>query len=100
MEVNLDNSDFDVNDFATNMNVSRSFLHKKLTALTDQSATDFINTIRLKKSRELLSSMEYNVSEVAYAVGYNDPKYFSRIFKKQFGQAPSDFLKQPQAENI
>ena len=70
------------------------------TALTDQSATDFINTIRLKKSVDLLATMEFNVSEVAYAVGYNDPKYFSRIFKKQFGKAPSDYLKQPHTEEI
>jgi len=93
VESNLGNSEFDVSSFAAEMCVSRSFLHKKLTAITDQSATDFINTIRLKKSTELLSSLQYNVSEVAYAVGYNDPKYFSRIFKRQFGKAPSELLK-------
>ena len=93
VESNIGNSEFDVTCFAAEMNVSRSFLHKKLTAITDQSATDFINTIRLKKSSEMLSTLEYNVSEVAYAVGYNDPKYFSRIFKKQFGKAPSELLK-------
>ncbi len=94
IERNLDNTEFGVNEFASTMCVSRSLLHKKLSALTDQSATDFINTIRLKKSRELMVSGTYNVSEVAYAVGYNDPKYFSRLFRKHFGISPTDYLKE------
>jgi signal transduction histidine kinase/ligand-binding sensor domain-containing protein/DNA-binding response OmpR family regulator len=98
VEENLDNSEFGVSEFATNMSVSRTLLHRKLTALTNQSASDFINTIRLKKSRELMISGEFNISEVAYAVGYNDPKYYSRIFRKYFGISPSDFLKESKAK--
>ena len=100
IERNIDNTEFNVNDFAAVMCVSRSLLHKKLTALTDQSATDFINTVRLKKSRELILSGVYNISEVAYAVGYNDPKYFSRLFKKQFGIAPSEFLREIRSKAV
>ncbi len=94
IEKNLDNTEFNVNDFASVMCISRSLLHKKLTALTDQSATDFINTIRLKKARELILSGSYNISEVAYTVGYNDPKYFSRLFKKHFNVSPSEYIKE------
>ncbi len=93
VEINIDKPEIGVNDFAEHMCISRSFLHKKLIALTDQSATDFINTIRLKKSKELLLSHTYNISEIAYAVGYNDPKYFSRLFRKHFGISPTDFIK-------
>ena len=91
---NIDNSEFGVSDFAANMCVSRSLLHKKLTALTEQSASDFINTVRLKKSKELMMTGSHNVSEVAYSVGYSDPKYFSRLFRKHFGIAPSEFIKE------
>jgi YesN/AraC family two-component response regulator len=98
IERNLENTTFSVNDFATGMCISRSLLHKKLTALTDQSATDFINTIRLKKSKELFLSGSDNISEIAYSVGYNDPKYYSRLFKKNFGISPSEYLKDVRAK--
>ncbi len=98
IEKNIDNTEFNVNDFASVMCVSRSLLHKKLTALTDQSATDFINTVRLKKSKEIMMEGSYNISGVAYAVGYNDPKYFSRLFKKHFGISPSEYIKQLRTE--
>ncbi|MBN1952546.1 MAG: response regulator [Bacteroidales bacterium] len=94
IEENLDNADFNVSDFASSLCISRSLLHKKLTALTDQSATDFINTVRLKKSRQFMMEGSYNISEVAYAVGYNDPKYFSRLFKRHFGISPSEYIKE------
>jgi signal transduction histidine kinase/ligand-binding sensor domain-containing protein/DNA-binding response OmpR family regulator len=94
IESNIDNSEFSVNNFASMMSVSRTLLHKKLTTLTNQSASDFINTLRLKKSRELIISGEYNISEVAYAVGYNDPKYYSRLFRRHFGISPTEYLKE------
>lgn len=92
VESNLQDSSFGVKEFVKHMGISRSLLHKKLTALTDQSAADFINQLRLKKAMNLLQQNELNISEVAYAVGYNDPKYFSRLFSKQFGQSPKDFM--------
>jgi signal transduction histidine kinase/ligand-binding sensor domain-containing protein/DNA-binding response OmpR family regulator len=95
---NLDNPDFSATEFARVMSVSRTLLHKKLTALTNQSASDFINTIRLKRSCEMIVSGEFNISEVAYAVGYNDPKYYSRIFRKYFGVAPSEYVKNNKAK--
>jgi AraC-like DNA-binding protein len=94
----MENSEFGVTEFAGSMSVSRTLLHKKLTALTSQSASDFINAIRLKRSQELIASGEYNISEVAYAVGYNDPKYYSRIFRKYFGISPSDFMKESKSK--
>jgi DNA-binding response OmpR family regulator/two-component sensor histidine kinase len=84
---------FDVDQFASEMLVSRSQLYSKLKAITNLSANEFINTYRLKKSIELLRQGNLNISEVAYATGFNDPKYFSRIFKKYYHKSPSEILK-------
>jgi signal transduction histidine kinase/ligand-binding sensor domain-containing protein/DNA-binding response OmpR family regulator len=89
---NLSNSEFGVKEFVEALGISRSLLHKKLTNLTSQSAAEFINHLRMKKSQDLLREQSMNISEVAYAVGYNDPKYFSRVFSKTFGQSPKDFI--------
>jgi YesN/AraC family two-component response regulator len=94
--LNLNNSEFSVQMFAEEMCVSRSLLHKKLISLVKQSAVDFINTIRLQESTRMLSAQTHNISEVAYAVGYNDPRYFSRIFRKYYGKSPSEYVKEAQ----
>jgi len=86
-------SSFDVDQFASEMFVSRSQLYSKMKAITNLSANEYINTYRLKKSIELLTKGDLQISEVAYAVGFNDPKYFSRIFKKYYKQSPSDLIK-------
>ena len=92
IEQNLSNPDFTVQQLALRMNVSRSLLHKKLTAIADLSAGNFITSLRLKKSALLLVEGKMNISEIAYAVGFNDPKYFSRCFRKQFGMCPSEYV--------
>ncbi|HKK80664.1 MAG TPA: helix-turn-helix domain-containing protein, partial [Prolixibacteraceae bacterium] len=84
---------FDVDHFASEMFVSRSQLYKKLKAITNLSANDFINVYRLKKSTQLLKTGNMQVSEVAFAIGFNDPKYFSRIFKKFYQCSPSEYVK-------
>jgi AraC-like DNA-binding protein len=60
----------------------------------NQSAGDFITSIRLKKSAGLLRQSTKNITEVAYEVGFNDPKYFSQKFKHYFGVLPSEYMKQ------
>jgi YesN/AraC family two-component response regulator len=91
VEEQFNDPGFGVEKFIDLMAVSRSLLHKKLSALTDQSAGDFITTVRLKKSILYLKERKGNISEIAYLVGFNDPKYFSRIFKKHFGVTPSEY---------
>ncbi len=91
VEEHLSDSDFGSMDLVNGLGISRSMLHKKLIALTNQSATEFINQIRMKKAKVLLKRKELNISEVAYSVGYNDPRYFSRLFNKKFGQSPKQF---------
>lgn len=81
---------FDVDQFASEMLVSRSQLYNKLKAITNLSANEFINTYRLKRSYALLEQGELQISEVAYETGFNDPKYFSRIFRKYYHMKPSE----------
>ncbi|MGQ1909193.1 hybrid sensor histidine kinase/response regulator transcription factor [Marinifilum sp. RC60d5] len=75
------------------MGMSSSKLYRKIKELTDLAPNEFIRTIRLKKSAQLLKGKRFNVSEVATMVGFNDPLYFSRCFKKQFGYPPSKLIK-------
>ncbi len=92
IETNIANPGFGVQKLAAEMCVSRSLLHKKLTAIVDLSANDFITLIKLKKSALLLLNSNLSISEIAFEAGFNDPKYFSRCFKKHFGKSPSEYL--------
>ncbi len=83
---------FDIETFSSKMFVSRSLLYKKLKALTNVSPNEYINVFRLKKSIPLLKSKKYQVGEVAIMVGFNDPKYFSRVFKKFYNCSPSEYV--------
>jgi len=74
------------------LGVSSSKLYRKIKELTDLAPNEFIRTIRLKKAAQLLKTKKYNVSEVTELVGFNDPLYFSRCFKKQFGFPPSKLI--------
>jgi signal transduction histidine kinase/ligand-binding sensor domain-containing protein/AraC-like DNA-binding protein len=93
VEGNYQNPNFGVEEFVDKMCVSHSLLHKKLTAIINQSAGDYITSIRLKKSAALLRQSNKNINEVASEVGFNDPKYFSQKFKRYFGVLPSEYLK-------
>lgn len=85
----IDNFEFSTNDLYRELGMSRTVVYNKLKALTGHAPSDYIRIIRLNKAMELLKTREFNVSEVAFKVGYADPKYFSTSFKKQFGMSPS-----------
>lgn len=92
IENNLDNHQFGVKELAQELCISRSLLHKKLISAVEQSGNSFINSIRLKKAALLLLEGDQKISEIAFEVGFNDPKYFSKIFKKHFGTTPTEFV--------
>ncbi|TDE17212.1 hybrid sensor histidine kinase/response regulator transcription factor [Dyadobacter psychrotolerans] len=92
----MDNPEFGVVMLAEKVNMSQSVLYKKLKAITDMSVNDFLKSIRLKKAAQLLEQNKMTVYEVAYAVGYDDRKYFSKEFKKQFGKTPSEYAAKDQ----
>ena len=92
VEEHMVNHQFGVKELADALCISRSLLHKKLITTVGQSANTFINSIRLKKAAMLLLEGDRKVSEIAFETGFNDPKYFSKIFKKHFGKTPSEFV--------
>lgn len=89
---NLENSEFDVALFCQQSHTSKTLLYSKLKSLTGQSATEFVRNIRLKEARKLLLKNDHQqtISEISYQVGFNDPLYFSRCFRKYFGVPPSE----------
>ncbi|GAA3638187.1 two-component regulator propeller domain-containing protein [Flavivirga jejuensis] len=93
IETNLNKVDLTTSFLCKELGVSSSKLYRKIKELTDLSPNEFIRTIRLKKSAQLLKTKKYNVSEVTDLIGFNDPLYFSRCFKKQFGFPPSKLIK-------
>ncbi|MCH9661139.1 MAG: response regulator [Bacteroidetes bacterium] len=88
------NSKLKIEDLAQQLLMSRTQLHRKITQLTGMSITQYLNHIKMEKSKTLLAKTQLTVAEVAYQLGYDDPKYFSKIFKKEFGLPPSAFRKQ------
>lgn len=96
LKENYRNSYFEVGDFAERLGISRSLLNKKLQNLMGQSASQLIRNYRLNIARNLIEknrvTHNLNISEIAYEVGFNDSKYFTRCFTRQFGITPSAML--------
>jgi AraC-like DNA-binding protein len=93
-EAHLASPDFGPEEFAREVGMSRMQLHRKLTALTGQSTSDFLRTLRLKRAAGLLAARTGNVSEVAFAVGFNSLAYFSKCFREQYGVPASEYAAQ------
>jgi signal transduction histidine kinase/DNA-binding response OmpR family regulator len=92
VEENIMDSEFTAEKFAEQMNMSRAGLHRKLKALTNQSATEFVRVVKLKKAADFLKAYAGNISEAAYACGFNTPSYFTRCFKEYYGISPSEYM--------
>ncbi len=92
IDQHLADEDFGVSELASMIGMSKPVLYKKIRQLTNLSVNDFVKSIRLKKAMELFKQNRFTIYEVAYQVGFNDPKYFSREFKKQFGKGPREFM--------
>lgn len=90
----LEDAEFDQPQFADEMKTSKSTLYKKLKSLTGLNTSAFIRNVRLKSACRIMEEKGSNIriSELAYAVGFNDPKYFSSCFKKEFGMLPSEYI--------
>ena len=92
VEENISNANLDITLLEEELKMSNMQMYRKLKSLTNLSGNEFIKNIRLKKAVQLLESENFNIAEVAYKVGFNDPSYFSRMFKKQYGKAPSEYV--------
>ena len=91
VEKNIDNAEFTIDDFASAMAMSRTVFYHKVRSIVGCSPVEFVTQIRLKRAAQLLDASQMNVSEIAYASGFNDPRYFARCFKKKFGMSASEF---------
>jgi YesN/AraC family two-component response regulator len=92
VEKNMNNPDFSVEDLSRELFMSRVALYKKLLSITGKSPIEFIRIMRLKRAAQLLQKGMRNIADIAYEVGYNNPKIFTKYFKEEFGVIPSKYL--------
>ncbi|MFT3738138.1 MAG: hybrid sensor histidine kinase/response regulator transcription factor [Breznakibacter sp.] len=91
MEKNMDNGSLVVDDLVAEMGVSRSVFFKKLKTLTGLAPIEFIKEMRVKRAAQLMESGQFNMTQISYMVGINDPRYFSKCFKQHFGVTPTEY---------
>lgn len=94
VEKHMSDSEFSVEELGKEVGMSRSQLHRKLKALIDQSTSEFIRNIRLKRAAELVKNKYGNTAEIAYEVGFNSVSYFIKCYKEVYGKTPGDLEKQ------
>lgn len=92
IEKNLTNYNFSVEELSSQMALSRVSLYKKMLTLTGKTPVDCIRTVRLKKAVQLLEKSQLNIASIAYEVGFNNPTYFSKVFKDEYGSVPSEYI--------
>ena len=90
----LSDSDFNVEVLTSEVGISRAQLHRKMKDLTGLPISEFIRNIRLEQAVRLLKEQKINVTQVAYAVGFNNLAHFSTVFRKQFGVSPTEYIEQ------
>ena len=91
---NIKRTDLSVEELSSHLGMSRVHLYKKLKAITGKTPIEFIRILRLKRGAQMLRESQLNISEIAYQLGFNNPKYFSKYFKEEYGIMPSDYQKQ------
>jgi signal transduction histidine kinase/ligand-binding sensor domain-containing protein/DNA-binding response OmpR family regulator len=92
VEKNMDNPDFSVEDFSRDMFMNRVTLYRKILSLTGKTPIEFIRSMRLKRAAQLLEKSGMSIAEIAYEVGFNSPKNFTKFFKEEFRVLPSQYL--------
>lgn len=93
IEEKMGDSGLNVEDLGKDMGLSRVQLYRKIKSLTNYSPNELLRIARLKKAASLLASSDMTVAEIGYEVGFSSPSYFTKCYKEQFGESPTDFLK-------
>ena len=93
-------SDLNVEELGKEMGLSRVQLYRKLKSLTNYSPNELLRHMRLKKAYSLLTSSEMSISEIAYEVGFSSPSYFTKCYKEQFNESPTEYLKRKDAISL
>ncbi|WP_181151383.1 hybrid sensor histidine kinase/response regulator transcription factor [Sphingobacterium gobiense] len=94
IEAHVQDSDLKIDDVCQAIGLSRAQLYRKMKALTGYSMNDLIKEIRLNRAQQLLQDQKFQINEIAYMVGFNDPEYFRKTFKAKHGCSPSAYAKQ------
>jgi len=89
IEKHISEEDFNIEDFCSEVAMSRTQLHRKLKALTGKSASIYIRSVKLANAKKMIENQKGNISEIAYSVGFSSPAYFTKCFKEEFGYPPS-----------
>jgi signal transduction histidine kinase/ligand-binding sensor domain-containing protein/CheY-like chemotaxis protein/methylphosphotriester-DNA--protein-cysteine methyltransferase len=100
IEKNMGNPDFSVGELSTRFHTSRSTFYKRLLLLTGKTPIEFIRHIRLQRAAELLEKSQLTVAEIAYTVGFNNPKTFSQYFKEEFSRIPSAYRSEKKDSHV
>ena len=93
IEDHMNDGDISVEMLAEKLNISRGYLYKKLVMITGKVPISFIREIRMKRALQWVMESQLQVSEIAYKMGYNSPKVFTRHFKDVFGMTPTEYQK-------
>ncbi|WP_317044999.1 substrate-binding domain-containing protein [Bacteroides congonensis] len=93
IDAKMGDSNLNVEDLGKDMGLSRVQLYRKIKSLTNYSPNELLRIARLKKAASLLASSDMTVSEIGYEVGFSSPSYFTKCYKEQFGESPTDLLK-------
>ena len=91
---NLQDPDFNVEKLTEKVGISRAQLHRKMKEITGISTGDFIRNLRLEQAARLIREKKINVTQVAYAVGFNNQTHFSTVFKKHYGMTPTEYIEE------
>ena len=91
----MQDPDFNVERLTEEVGISRAQLHRKMKEITGISTGEFIRNLRLQQAARLIKEGKINITQVAYAVGFNNQTYFSTVFKKYYGKTPTEFAENP-----
>ena len=91
IEENISNPDFNIESLCEKFYMSRTSLFRKIKALTGESPNQFLRSYRLKRAAQLLRNKSGNITQIAFEVGFNNSAYFTKCFKEQFNQLPSEY---------
>ena len=91
IEQHISDENLKIDDMADAVSLSRSVFYAKIKSLVGVSPSDFLRQIRMERAQQLIVKSKYSFSEIAYACGFSDPKYFSKCFKKETGMTPTEY---------
>jgi len=93
VEDHMSDTEFSVEILCEILGLSRGHLYKKLMAIIGKGPSEFIRVVRLKRGKQLLGRSQLQIAEIAYEVGFNSPKHFTKKFKDEFGMSPTEYIR-------